>query len=234
MRVITYNIRGGLGMDNRRDIDRIAAALREEAPDVVALQEVHQRLPPSGLADQPRTLARATGMHCHFGPALALGPGKYGNAVLTARPVRHRAIHRLPGEGEPRAALEVAFEMDGRSLTLFCTHFGLSAAARMRQATALAAAVREVRDPVVLLGDLNAGPDDHELRILLDAGLRHASPPVEPTFPSDNPRHRIDHILLCPELACRASRVLSSVASDHLPIVADIAWAGAGVSPGGE
>src|SRR5438034_287507 len=107
MRVISYNIRGGLGMDDRRDLRRIAAVLRVEAAEVVGLQEVHCRLPQSGLANQPRALARAMGMACLFGPALALGPGKYGNAVLSAVPARRRAIHRLPGEGEPRAALEV-------------------------------------------------------------------------------------------------------------------------------
>src|SRR5438874_49069 len=112
MRVISYNIRGGLGMDGRRDIRRIAGVLREAQAEVVGLQEVHRRLPQSGLADQPRSLARATGMRCLFGPALTFGPGKYGNAVLSALPARRRAVHRLPGKGEPRAALEVELEMD--------------------------------------------------------------------------------------------------------------------------
>jgi endonuclease/exonuclease/phosphatase family metal-dependent hydrolase len=234
MRVISYNIRGGLGMDDRRDIRRIASVLREAAADVVGLQEVHQRLPQSGLADQPRALARATGMTCLFGPALALGPGKYGNAVLASVPARRRAIHRLPGEGEPRAALEVELEMEGRPLTLFCTHFGLSSAAREMQAAALAIAVHEARAPVVLVGDLNAGPDAPEIWALLDAGLHHAAPPLEPTFPADLPGHRIDYILLSAELVCRACMVLASRASDHLPVVADIEWAGAAELPGGE
>ena len=47
--------------------------LRERQPDLVGLQEVHQRIPQSGLADQPRSLRRATGMACEFGPALSIG-----------------------------------------------------------------------------------------------------------------------------------------------------------------
>jgi endonuclease/exonuclease/phosphatase family metal-dependent hydrolase len=117
--------------------------------------------------------------------------------------------------------------MDGRPLTLFCTHFGLSTAARETQAAGLAAAVRKARAPVVLVGDLNASPDASEIQALLAAGLRHAAPPVEPTFPADDPRHRIDYILLSPELVCRAFTVLCSAASDHLPIAADIGWASA-------
>src|SRR5262249_48480292 len=138
MRVVTYNIRGGLGMDDRRDLGRIATVVRDARAEVVGLQEVHQRLPQSGLADQPRAPARSLGMRCLCGPALAVGPGRYGNALLSSVPTRRRAVHRLPGRGEPRAALEVEMEMDGRALTLFCTHFGLSTAARDRQAAALA------------------------------------------------------------------------------------------------
>src|SRR5205085_146353 len=118
---------------------------------------------------------------------------KYGNTVLSTLAARRRATHRLPGEGEPRAALEVELEMDGRALTLFCTHFGLSTTARQSQAAALAAVVRQARTPVVVVGDLNAAPGAPELQSLLAAGLCHAAAPVEPTFPSDDPRHRIDY-----------------------------------------
>jgi endonuclease/exonuclease/phosphatase family metal-dependent hydrolase len=232
MRVVTYNIRGGLGLDGRRDLGRIGSFLREA--EVAGLQEVHQRLPQSGLSDQPRALARATGMACLFGPALAIGPGKYGNAVLSTLAARRRAIHRLPGGGEPRAALEVELEMEGRTLTMICTHFGLSTAARVTQAASLAAAVRKVRAPVMVVGDLNALPDAPELQTLLATGLRHAASPIEPTFPSDDPRHRIDYILLSPELVCRECRVLSSLASDHLPVLADIGWAESDEPRGGE
>src|SRR5262245_11429058 len=107
MRVLTYNIRGGLGMDQRRSIERIGAVIQDAGADVVGVQEVHQRLPQSGLADQPRRLEHATGMCCLFGPALSLGVGRYGNAVLTRMPARRRVRWPLPGEGEPRAALEV-------------------------------------------------------------------------------------------------------------------------------
>src|SRR5712692_8391508 len=128
MRIVTYNIRGGLGMEGRRSIARIGAVVREAGAEVAGLQEVHQRLPQSAFQDQPRVLARATGMACLFGPALTLGPGRYGNAVLSAAPARRPRVYPLPGEGERRAALELDLEMEGRRLTLFCTHFGLTEA----------------------------------------------------------------------------------------------------------
>jgi endonuclease/exonuclease/phosphatase family metal-dependent hydrolase len=224
MRILSYNIRGGLGMDGQRRIERIGAVVRDSGAEVVGLQEVHQRLPQSGLADQPRALARATGMACLFGPALSIGPGRYGNAVLSAIGARKRAVHRLPGEGEPRAALEVALEMEGWPLSLICTHWGLSEAARQQQSEALADVVRRAGTPVVLMGDLNAEPGAAEIETLLAAGLRHAAPPLEPTFPADEPRFRIDFVLLSPELECQHCWVPATTASDHLPVAAEIRW----------
>jgi endonuclease/exonuclease/phosphatase family metal-dependent hydrolase len=225
MWIVTYNIRGGLGMDGRRSIGRIGAVVRESGAVVAGLQEVHQRLPQSGLQDQPRALERATGMTCAFGPALTFGVARYGNALLSAAPARRQRVHPLPGEGERRAALEVALELDSRPLTLFCTHFGLSEAARAAQAATLAAAVRRTGGAVVVVGDFNAGPESSELQELFAAGLGHAAPPVEPTYPSDEPRFRIDYILLSPELVAQDCRVITSTASDHLPIAAKIRWA---------
>jgi endonuclease/exonuclease/phosphatase family metal-dependent hydrolase len=211
-------------MDGRRRLGRIAGVVKEAQAELVGLQEVHQRLPQSRLADQPRALQRATGMRCLFGPAFSIGPGRYGNAVLSGVPARRRALHRLPGEGEPRAALEVEVEMEGRPLALFCTHFGLSDAARAEQSATLADAVRKAGAPVVLVGDLNAGPEAPEVLALHAAGLRHAAPPVEPTFPSDQPQCRIDYILISPELTCERCQVLTTTASDHLPVLADLRW----------
>lgn len=52
MRIVTYNIRGGLGLDGRRSIGRVAETLRALRPDVVCFQEVHQRTPWGGLTDR--------------------------------------------------------------------------------------------------------------------------------------------------------------------------------------
>ncbi len=223
-RVLTYNIRGGLGMDSRRSIERIGAVVRDSEAVLVGIQEVHQHLPQSALADQPRALERATGMRCLFGPAMSIGIGRYGNAVLASGSVTLRAVHRLPGEGEPRAALEVGIEIEGRPVVFLCTHWGLSDAARAEQSRTLAALVRRLDTPAILVGDLNAGPDAPEVRALLEAGLRHAAPPVEPTFPADVPGHRIDYILLSSELTCERSWVIPTTASDHLPVAADLHW----------
>ena len=61
MRLVTWNIHGGLGRDGRRDLGRIAALLEDMRSDVAALQEVgdaHRGNLERELADQASWLGR--------------------------------------------------------------------------------------------------------------------------------------------------------------------------------
>jgi endonuclease/exonuclease/phosphatase family metal-dependent hydrolase len=222
MRLMSYNIRGGLGMDNRRSIARIARVIREYAPDIACLQEVHRRLPWSGLRDQPRLLGRYTGMHVTFLPNLRFGPGGYGNCVLSREPALSSALHLLPSLKEQRGAIAVEVPAGGTTWSVLCTHFGLNGEERQAQARQLAEIGRAARCPCLLAGDLNEGPEAPAVRFLLEAGWRHASSPVEPTFTSTNPRDRIDYILMGAGIGCERGWVGVSEASDHLPIGAEV------------
>ena len=55
MRLVTWNIHGGLGRDGRRDLGRVAALLQDMKCEVAALQEVgdaHRSSIETELADQ--------------------------------------------------------------------------------------------------------------------------------------------------------------------------------------
>ena len=54
MKVITYNIRYGLGLDQRFDLERIADAVRDA--DIIGLQEVERNWRRSDMIDQPKRL----------------------------------------------------------------------------------------------------------------------------------------------------------------------------------
>lgn len=66
LRVVSYNIRHGAGMDGRVDLARTAAVLRALSPDLVALQEVDERVKRSGGVDQAQQLGEALGMQARF------------------------------------------------------------------------------------------------------------------------------------------------------------------------
>ena len=225
MRVMTYNIRGGLGMDGRRNTARIADAVLEWSPDIVCFQEVHQRLPQSGWADQPRQLGRLLRMGFTFQSNLRIGWGNYGVGVASRYPVRSVRRHRLPSRGEPRGALEVVLDMPNGGVTVFCTHWGLDRKQRTAQAERLASLVAAAPRPVLVCGDLNDAPDvDYVQDFLQRTGLIDAGAAGQaPTYPSDAPMSRIDSAELntdcanCPPWLVSPRQWITWACSCHCP-----------------
>ncbi|MEM1452172.1 MAG: endonuclease/exonuclease/phosphatase family protein [Planctomycetota bacterium] len=239
LRIVTYNIKHGLGMDGALDLERIAGVLEPLDADVVLLQEVDERCERSGGIDQAAWLGERLGMTPRFAPFMDYDGGRYGLATLSRLPVAASEVVVLPpGEREPRAALLVAVELQGRSVTVANAHLDWLAddARRLAQAGtlagSLAAALRN--GPVVLGGDLNDVPESPTLRLLASdaesggAGLRRIGPD-ESTFSSEQPERTIDHFLVGPSSGVwtvSGVRVVDErVASDHRPVVADLAFA---------
>ena len=62
LRIMSYNIRNGRGMDNKVDYPRIAEVIQKNAPDVVALQELDCRTSRSQGVDVLSEIATILGM----------------------------------------------------------------------------------------------------------------------------------------------------------------------------
>jgi len=125
--VMSYNIHRGVGLDRRRDLDRIAEVIAETAPDVVGLQEVIRE---NGVphADQAAYIASRLGMsEIVMGETRAHGAGTYGNVVLTKVPVLGSGRCDLScGLREPRGCLRVDLDIEGAPVHVFNCHFGLA------------------------------------------------------------------------------------------------------------
>jgi endonuclease/exonuclease/phosphatase family metal-dependent hydrolase len=80
------------------------------------------------------------------------------------------------------------------------------------------------RGPQVLLGDFNAPPEAPELAPLWTE-LTDAAP-AGPTYPADVPTKRIDYVTVSPDVLVRAATVPTTLASDHRPVLADLALRG--------
>ncbi len=213
-----------MGSDGKTSAGRIAAVLQQMDAHVIGLQEVayDPARPKNVLTD----IARATRTEAIPGPTLLEQSGMYGNALLT-RVTPHR-IHRLniscPGR-EPRGALIVSFKWEGATVNVISTHLGLMPAERRRQIQRLLPFI----DPpdvgaTILMGDFNewfkwAQP----LRLIR---RRFGDQPAPPTFPSRRPLLALDRIWVYPTntLAGLVPHIssLSRIASDHLPLVADV------------
>lgn len=229
LRVLSYNIHHGEGVDGKLDLGRIAGVIKSVSPDLVALQEVDRGTQRTNRVGQPAELARLTGMNVVFGGNIRYEGGDYGNAVLSRSPIRQHKNHLLPlfDDGEQRGVLEVEVEMPGGAGTvwLLATHLDHRKADRERLASAatinkLAAA--RAGQPAVLAGDLNDLPDSETLGRLRTAWTR-ANEKVLPTIPVNQPTQQIDFILFRPADRWKVIevRVLDeAVASDHRAIFA--------------
>ncbi|WP_409329739.1 endonuclease/exonuclease/phosphatase family protein [Trujillonella humicola] len=246
VRLVTFNTHHGVGTDERHDLARLATVLAAAEADLVCLQEVDRHFGPrSEGVDQALLLSRALDMQLAWGPAID-EPGRdggerrqYGNALLSRLPVLVSDVHRLPGSGEPRSALQTMLELDGGTLWVTATHLTTtSAAERAEQVAALAALHTDSMATGVLVGDFNAAPGAPELEPLLGrftdaweraaqkedrAGWRFWHSGQGRTHPAGSPRRRIDQVWVTPGVEVVSARVLDAEgASDHLPLVVDL------------
>lgn len=225
MRLVSYNVHACVGADGKRDPGRIAAVLEALEPDVAALQEVDSRASRGGL-DQATFLASRLAMELVEGPLLREHRGHYGNAVLSRWPMAPRAEGRYGAQGiEPRGWLEVEVaDPAGPRWRILVTHIDLVGRVRVRQLAELATRLAGSVPPAVLAGDLNEwrtwGRNLRDLRRVAEV------PTVPAGFPSRRPFLRLDRLALkgARLLAgpAGASSPLGRLASDHLPLWADV------------
>ena len=230
LRVATYNIHRGRGMDGRTNLARTAEVIRAIDADLVALQEVIGAGPNAkGHAEE---LGAMLGMGWVMAPARHLRGALFGNVVLSRLPIRHHAQYDLSWRTcEPRCCQRVDVAIGSDTLHLYNVHLGTALLERRHQAGRLSAILHDhrVRVPKIMLGDFNEWMRGLATNILserlksldLRAHLRRRR-----TYPGLFPVLHLDHIYY--EGQVEVVRVelprtrLSLMASDHLPLIAEL------------
>jgi endonuclease/exonuclease/phosphatase family metal-dependent hydrolase len=222
LRILSWNLHHGVGEDHKLDLERIAALIREQKPDLVALQEVDNKCRRSKTVDQAAELARLTGLHFAFGKAMDHDGGEYGQAILSRFPIGDTQVHQLPGDGEPRIAFEAEVKVEGKPLRMITVHLDHQQdARRLKQAETLAKALENRHEPMILAGDFNDVADSKSLAAFGAPWHALSKKEPKPTCPAANPGSEIDHILLRGLEPKEAAVVLPErVASDHRPVLA--------------
>lgn len=229
LRLLSYNIHHGEGLDGRIDLERIAGFIREEKPDVVALQEVDRGCTRSHGVRQADELARLTGMQSFFARFMDHEGGEYGMALLTRLPILTRRRVELPAGREPRASAVVMVQCESGPVTFANIHFYQTATQRLAQAKALAEAVSDTTNPVVWVGDFNSHLGDDVMSWLAAEFAVPAKQGPTNTFPANQPREEIDYVIYRPNDAftVKEYRVLDEqLISDHRPVRAVLVFAG--------
>jgi endonuclease/exonuclease/phosphatase family metal-dependent hydrolase len=241
-RILTYNVHRCVGADRRLDVGRIADVIARFNPDIVALQELDVGRARTNGVDQAHEIARRLEMAFHFHPAMRVEEELYGDAILTRYPERKVKVGPLPGHPgipqlEPRGALWIEVEIDGRMVQVVNTHLGLVPREQQLQAAHLAGPGwlehPQMKGPTILLGDFNATATSVVYRTLTGklAPARRLSPKKlsTSTFPSPLPVLRIDHIFVSREIQVQhvfaPFEPITRIASDHLPLIMDFGLA---------
>ncbi len=236
LRVATFNIHHGAGLDGVVDLERIARVVEQTGAEVVGLQEVDRHWSErSNFVDQATWLAERLEMHLVYGANLDLDPltpgaprRQYGTAILSAYKIRSSTNTLLPrpAGGEQRGLLEAQIKVRGVPVRVFNTHLQHnSQAERLAQVDRIREVLATARESVVMLGDLNATPETPEIAgltdLLVDAWVT-AGVGDGFTYDAATPHARIDYVLSSDRVVARSAAVVTTDAADHLPVVVDL------------
>jgi len=226
---MTYNIHVGVGIDKKLDLARIAEVINHERPDLVGLQEVDRGVERTGRVDEVAELARLTGMDYAFAPNLRFQGGWYGVAVLSRLPILatdHRRYQNTR-EAERRGYIRIEVDNHGQIINFVTTHLDYQYEdGRVFETEQLMKALEPNSGPLIIVGDFNDEPVGAAYKLMRTrfADALHDSPEHVFTFPADQPKKRIDYIFYPKNNGLSTSRswTVNTLASDHLPFVADL------------
>lgn len=237
---MTYNTHRCTGTDGLAAPERTAKIISAVKPDVVALQELDVQRSRTHRIHQPKSLSKILQMDYFFYPRLTLGKEQYGLALFSRFPMHLMKAADLPSHKsgpEATAAIWAQIKSKETTVNVVCTHFKHSLSERLLQTKELLGenwlGHPDMKGPLIFCGDLNSttfSPVYHQVKRRLHDAQRESLEPhqrILNTWPSTFPLFRIDHIFVSKE--CRVLRVstvfntLTRAASDHLPLIADIA-----------
>ncbi len=231
LRVMTYNIHVGVGMDKKLDLQRIADVINAAKPDLVGLQEVDRGVKRTEGKDEIVELAAMTRMEYAFAPNLDYQGGKYGVAILSRFPIKsteHRMFENKR-EAERRGMLRVEVEVEGKRLHFATTHLDYQFEdGRLFETEQLLKFLEGVKGPAILVADLNDVPTGSAYKLMRtkfdDAWLTSRVAGDGFSYPADKPSKRIDHIFYRANARMRAKKswVIETLASDHIPVMAEL------------
>jgi len=239
LRLLSYNIQVGINTSHYRqylthswkhvlphhqrlqNLNQIAQIVHDF--DIVALQEVDSGSFRSNFINQIEYLA-IRGHFPFWYNQINRNLGRlaqHSNGLLS-RYRAHRLIeHKLPGILPGRGVMEARFGPDSEPLVLLLVHLGLGKRARIRQLEYISEVINAYQH-VIIMGDFNCTAQSDEIDTLLER--THLCEPVDDlhTYPSWQPMHNIDHIMVTPDIEVNQLEVLETSLSDHLPIMVEV------------
>jgi len=235
LKVSSYDVNYGVGVDGKLDLDRTAAAITATGADVIGLQAVDKHWSArSGNLDEPAELARRLNMNVVYGPNLDNAPvnagdprRQYGVAILSKFPIvssTHTLLPRPQG-GEQRGLLEAVVDANGTKVRVATTHLHTTAVEREAQVAAILAKLAGSAEPVVITGVLNAADTAAELAPILSAyrdTWKIKGDGNGFTAPAANPTGRTVYVLASKGIGVLSAVLGDRAASTYIPVTVEL------------
>lgn len=227
IKVMTYNIRHGLGMDDVFDFRRTIDVLKEENPDILMVQEVDQGRSRSLDLKQAEIIADELGMDYYFYPTE--GKENYGVAIFSKFKSIEKFGFDLPQPkwmlAAQRGAAAMVVEVNGKQMLVISTHLGLGGLQEIRTEVLELLNVSEKYGlPTLIGGDFNISYFElsygvKEFLLKFESVNQELKKEIK-TFQSDFPGSQIDFIFFTRgDFKIMDAYTVNSFASDHLPLI---------------
>ena len=225
LKLMSYNIRNTKGMDNVRNVQRIANVINNEAPDVVAVQELDSMTTRSNQTYVLAEVAELTQKQANYAPAISFQGGKYGIGILSKEQPLSIRTFPLPGREEKRMLMIAEF----KNYFFACTHLSLTEEDRLASLDIIKNNASTSNKPFFLAGDLNDTPDSKFIKSL-QQDFQILTNTKKPTYPAPEPKETIDYIAAWKENTDNFANLSTQVveeplASDHRPITVTLRMA---------
>lgn len=234
LKVMTYNVHHcNPPGSSSIDVDMIANVIRQQNPDVVAIQEVDVLTNRSGKIDEAALLAAKTGLtNYHFGKTMNYNDGQYGVLILSRFPLSDTTTYALPSsdpaKDEPRVLAAANINLPGNKTIRFAsTHLeAYHAQTRVMQAKEINRIADETKLPFIIAGDMNAEESSDVIQTL-DKKFIRTCQHCENTFWEDGETGAIDYIMYRPAntfITVKHEVIQNKTASDHMPVISVLVY----------
>lgn len=150
---------------------------------------------------------------------------KLGNAIMSDSnfPLLDKNVTIMPDGADNRILLNVKINVNGKTLSIYCTQLSLNTDIRAAQITTILNKMSADGSAYkILMGDLNFVPSEPEFARITRAGYVSTNTD-KPTYPSDSPATIIDYIFRTPNITVNNYDTIADVlASDHCLLFANI------------
>jgi endonuclease/exonuclease/phosphatase family metal-dependent hydrolase len=213
-RVLTFNIRRGLGSDMKLNLSRTASVIAESGAEIVCLQEVYKGgwLP---SVDQQKSLIELTMLNGEFAKTHSLIGLSWGNMILSKHKFVSVDVVPFTSGFEKRVCQVARVNVKGKEITVLNTHFGLTKKFRSLQKKEIVE-ISNKYNADIICGDFNCDiSEDYSID-----GFSFAIKGIS-TYPSPNPKKSLDNIIFRDGFKIKNATTIKTLASDHLPVYSE-------------